>query len=170
MTQQGTTRPVDALAGSLEAIVRRELELLGVVLDRFEYAPGGRTAAVRVFIDEPGGVSVDRCAEVSRHLAAVLEQDDPIPGAYVLEVSSPGLTRPLRQLDDYRRFAGRLAVVIGREPIDGRRSEVTGVLGGVVGDRVIVEERDTGRRLEVPVDVIARARLEIEAGEPPHGR
>ena len=83
-------------------------------------APG---MVLRVQIDRPGPaanaeecVSVDDCAKVSRDLSAILDVEDVVPIAYTLEVSSPGLDRPLRQLDDYRRFAGRRAKIVVREP------------------------------------------------------
>src|SRR6476469_4780542 len=82
---------------------------------------------LRVQIDRPGpaataedSVSVEDCSHVSRDLSALLDVEDFIPIAYTLEVSSPGLDRPLRQLDDYRRFAGRRAKVVVRQPIDGQ--------------------------------------------------
>ena len=79
-------------------------------------------------IDRPGpaataedSVSVEDCAAVSRELSAILDVEDVVPAAYTLEVSSPGLDRPLRRTDDYRRFAGRLAKIVVREKVDGQR-------------------------------------------------
>ena len=82
---------------------------------------------LRVRIDRPGpaataedSVSVEDCAHVSRDLSAILDVEDVVPTAYTLEVSSPGLDRPLRRADDYRRFAGRLAKIVMREAVDGQ--------------------------------------------------
>src|SRR5437762_13869025 len=80
---------------------------------------------VRVFIDRPGpasspeeSVSIEDCAEVSREIGTILDVDDPLPFTYTLEVSSPGLDRPLRDADDYRRFTGRMAKVVVAEAVD----------------------------------------------------
>src|SRR5213083_3666682 len=97
-------------------------------------APG---MILRVQIDRPGpaasaeeSVSVEDCARVSRDLSAVLDVDDVVPTAYTLEVSSPGLDRPLRRPDDYRRFTGRIAKIVMRERIDGQ-GFFRGRLGGI---------------------------------------
>ena len=122
---------------------------------------------LRVLIDRPGpaataedSVSVQDCAHVSRDLSALLDVEDVIPNAYTLEVSSPGLDRPLRREDDYRRFAGRRAKLVMREPVDGQ-GFFKGRLGGVDGGAVLIEG-DDGRRHRVPLDVISRANLEVE--------
>ncbi len=122
---------------------------------------------LRVQIDRPGpastaedSVSVEDCAHVSRGLSALLDVDDVVPTAYTLEVSSPGLDRPLRGADDYRRFAGRRAKVVLREPVDGQ-SFFKGTLGGVDAAGVAIETDDGNRHL-VPLNVITRANLEVE--------
>jgi ribosome maturation factor RimP len=127
-------------------------------------APG---MVLRVQIDRPGpassaedSVSVDDCAHVSRDLSALLDVDDVIPTAYTLEVSSPGLDRPLRSADDYRRFAGRRAKVVTSEPVD-RQSFFRGRIGGVDGTDVTIET-DDGKQHRVPMDIITRANLEVE--------
>ncbi len=127
-------------------------------------APG---MILRVRIDRPGpaasaeeSVSVEDCARVSRDLSAVLDVEDVVPTAYTLEVSSPGLDRPLRRPDDYRRFAGRRAKVVMRERVDGQ-GFFKGRLGGVDGAEVVIEA-DDGRTHRVPLDLIARANLEVE--------
>jgi ribosome maturation factor RimP len=127
-------------------------------------APG---MVLRVQIDRPGpaasaedSVSVEDCASVSRELSAILDVEDIVPIAYTLEVSSPGLDRPLRQLDDYRRFAGRRAKIVVRQPVDGQ-GFFKGTLGGVDGCEVLIEGEDR-RTHRVPVDLITRANLEVE--------
>jgi ribosome maturation factor RimP len=127
-------------------------------------APG---LILRVRIDRPGpaaraeeSVSVEDCARVSRDLSAVLDVEDVVPTAYTLEVSSPGLDRPLRRPDDYRRFAGRRAKVVMRERVDGQ-GFFKGRLGGVDGAEVVIEA-DDGRTHRVPLNLIARANLEVE--------
>jgi ribosome maturation factor RimP len=97
---------------------------------------------------------------VSRDLSAVLDVEDIVPTAYTLEVSSPGLDRPLRTADDYRRFAGRRAKLVMREAVDGQ-TFFKGRLGGVEGDLVVIDGEDQRRHL-VPIGIITRANLEVE--------
>ena len=122
---------------------------------------------VRVFIDRPGpsatpddSVSIEDCAEVNREIGTILDVEDPLPFTYILEVSSPGLDRPLRSLDDYRRFAGRLAKVVVREAVDNQKA-FEGRLTGVDGDIVLLEAPN-GRVHKLPVRLITRGRLEVE--------
>ena len=122
---------------------------------------------LRVQIDRPGpaataeeSVSVEDCAHVSRDLSALLDVEDIVPTAYTLEVSSPGLDRPLRRADDYRRFAGRRAKIVMREAVDGQ-TYFKGRLAGV-DDQAVLIDGDDGRRHEVPIGVITRANLEVE--------
>ena len=127
-------------------------------------APG---LILRVRIDRPGpaaraeeSVSVEDCARVSRDLSAVLDVEDVVPTAYTLEVSSPGLDRPLRRPDDYRRFAGRIAKIVMRTRIDGQ-GFFRGRLGGVDGSDVLIDGED-GKTHRVPLGAITRANLEVE--------
>jgi ribosome maturation factor RimP len=122
---------------------------------------------LRVQIDRPGpaataeeSVSVDDCATVSRDLSAVLDVEDVVAAGYTLEVSSPGLDRPLRTADDYRRFAGRRAKLVMREPVDGQ-TYFKGRLGGVEDGAVLIEAEDR-RHHRVPIGIITRANLEVE--------
>jgi len=127
-------------------------------------APG---MVLRVQIDRPGpaaraedSVSVEDCVRVSRDMSAILDVEDIVPIAYTLEVSSPGLDRPLRRPDDYSRFAGRRAKIVMRERVDGQ-GFFKGRLGGVEGSDVLIEgdDRQTHR---VPLHLITRANLEVE--------
>jgi ribosome maturation factor RimP len=127
-------------------------------------APG---MVLRVQLDRPGpaataedSVSVDECARVSRDLSAIFDVEDIVPTAYVLEVSSPGLDRPLRRREDYARFAGRRAKIVMRERVDGQ-GFFRGIVGGLDGDVVLVDA-DDGKRHRVPFDTITRANLEVE--------
>ena len=122
---------------------------------------------LRVRIDRPGpsataedSVSVEDCANVSRDLSAILDVEDAVPVAYTLEVSSPGLDRPLRHADDYRRFTGRRAKVVMRERIDGQ-GFFRGRLAGVDGADLLIDG-DDGRTHRVPLGAVTRANLEVE--------
>jgi ribosome maturation factor RimP len=132
---------------------------------QFRREAGGMV--LRVQIDRPGpaatagdSVSVEDCAHVSRDLSALLDVEDVVPTAYVLEVSSPGLDRPLREAEDYRRFAGRRAKIVMREKVDGQ-AFFKGQLAGVEEGHVLVDAED-GRRHRVPFGAITRANLEVE--------
>ena len=122
---------------------------------------------VRVFIDRPGpgstaedSFSIDDCAEVNREMRTILDVEDPLPIAYTLEISSPGLYRPLRGEDDYRRFAGRLAKVVVSEAVDNQKA-FEGRLRGLDGGEVLLEAPN-GRMHRLPLRLITRGRLEVE--------
>ena len=122
---------------------------------------------VRVFIDRPGpaatpedSVSIEDCEQVNREMGTILDVEDPLPFTYTLEVSSPGLDRPLREPGDYRRFAGRLAKVVVSEPVDNQTA-FEGRLCGVERDEVVLEAPN-GRRHRLPLRLITRGRLDVE--------
>jgi ribosome maturation factor RimP len=121
--------------------------VLRIVLDRADAAAGQ-------------GVTLEDCQRVSRDVSAILDVEDPFEHRYTLEVSSPGLDRPLRHADDYQRFTGRLARIVASAPIDGQKN-FTGRIQGVDGG-VVVLEGDRGRIYRLPLGSIARARLEVE--------
>jgi len=155
---------VRAIAGRVASTYG--LEIFDVQFRR--EAPG---MVLRVQIDRPGpaataeeSVSVDDCAHMSRDLSAILDVEDVVPTAYTLEVSSPGLDRPLRRTEDYRRFAGRLAKVVVREAVDGQtffRGRLSGVDDSVSGPIVLIDGED-GKRHRVPMTAITRANLQVE--------
>ena len=122
---------------------------------------------VRVIIDRPGpagtpeeSVSIEDCEQVNREISTILDVEDPLPFAYTLEVSSPGLDRPLRGEDDYRRFAGRLAKVVVREAVDNQKA-FEGRLRGMDGGDVLLEAPN-GRMHRLPLGLITRGRLDVE--------
>jgi len=141
--------------------------VLRVQIDRPWDGSRGRPARPGAPIEE--GVTVEDCARVSRDLSAVLDVEDVIPVAYTLEVSSPGLDRPLRHADDYSRFTGRRAKLVMREAVDGQMF-FKGRLDGIEGapDRSeraavhVVIVGDDGRSHRVPIGTITRANLEVE--------
>jgi len=113
---------------------------------------------LRLSIDREGGVTVDDCGAVSRQMSAMLDVDDFVPQAYNLEVSSPGLDRPLTTAADYARFAGEQVKVRTTGPVHGRR-RFRGVLAGLEGDLVKIHEPG-GQLFEIPIEQVRSARLD----------
>ncbi|HVR69273.1 MAG TPA: ribosome maturation factor RimP [Vicinamibacteria bacterium] len=134
----------------------RGFELVDVEVKR---APGGQL--LRLFVDKPGGIGLDDLQSVSEEVSAILDAEDPIDSAYTLEVSSPGLDRPLKTEADYRRYQGRLARLSSYEPLDGRR-HWTGRILSVDGGAVSLAEKDGGTVTRIPFEKIAHGRLEVE--------
>jgi ribosome maturation factor RimP len=162
-TGASTRNPPGArVVAEVTRLVQPILDATGVVLDRVDQAAGGKRPVLRVFIDKEGGVTVDDCAEVSRQLSALLDEEEVIRGAFVIEVSSPGLDRPLHGEDDFRRFEGRLAAVTAKTPLVGKRRDAVGRIAGVEDGHLLLDEVKNGERLRVPLDEIAKARLELE--------
>lgn len=148
-------RPVEIVAEMAEELAASlRLELVDV---EFRREPGGRI--LRVFIDKPGGVTLDDCQALSRLLSRRLDEVDPIEDSYSLEVSSPGIERPLTKPKDYVRFAGHKVQVRTYGPIDGRRN-FKGELLGLEDEAVVLRLEDGDVR--IPVDQVAKARLVAE--------
>src|SRR5216684_2508400 len=124
----------------------------GIELVHAEIAGPEGSPVVRLFIDKPGGVTHDDCSKVSHQVSIVLDVEDFIHSAYLLEVSSPGLERGLYKRADYERFAGSIAKIKTRSPIKGQRN-FRGRILGIADDTVIVEDRTSGR-VELPLDGI----------------
>ena len=156
-----------AVAEQVRNVATRVAHTYGLDIFDVQFRREAGGMVLRVLIDRPGpaataeeSVSVEDCAHVSRDLSAMLDVEDIVPTAYTLEVSSPGLDRPLRHGDDYRRFAGRRAKIVMREAVDGQ-TFFKGRLAGVEGQAVLIDS-DDGRRHTVPFGVITRANLEVE--------
>ena len=146
----------------LSELIGRVAAREGVELVHAEMT-GGHSPVLKVFIDKPGGVTIDDCANVSNKLSLTLDVEDIIPHQYVLEVASPGLDRGLYQEADYERFAGLPAHVRTVEPIAGQRN-FHGKLIGLdrTGEVAAVIEEPTGLRHAIPLARIAKAHVEIE--------
>ena len=129
---------------------------LGFELVGIEYHPQGRRSLLRVYIDVPDGVSVDDCERASRQISSVLDVDDPIHSQYVLEVSSPGLDRPLFTPEHFQRFSGNRVKLRVNPPFDGRRN-FFGVLMGLRDNAVVVVEDE--QEIAIPLHHIEQARL-----------
>lgn len=142
----------EELARLLEPTVER----LGYELSDLELRIGGRDGVVRVFIDKPEGVGLADCETVSRQISAVLDVEDPVPGHYVLEVSSPGLDRKLKKPAHFQRFLDRDVKVKVRFPVDGRRN-FRGKLTAASEESIEVEV--DGQAHSLPLATIESARL-----------
>ncbi|MEZ4599264.1 MAG: ribosome maturation factor [Syntrophotaleaceae bacterium] len=158
-----------------DSIVQRAALLITPVLESrkmelvdLEYKREGRGNVLRLFIDKDGGVTLDDCADISREVDVLLEVEDLIPGAYNLEVSSPGLDRPLKKAADYERFKGRLGKIKMRDSIDPdqrghQRKTFVGTLLGLEGEAVLLEQNDKkGGIVKLPFEDIEKAHLELE--------
>jgi ribosome maturation factor RimP len=136
----------------------KNLELVHV-----EMVGAAGNPTVRIFIDKPGGVTLDDCSELSRSVEAVLDAEDFIPSAYTLEVSSPGLERGLYRLEDFERFAGNPAKVKTVEPVNGQKNFRGRIIE--VKDGEIVFEDKTSGTVRFPYAAVAKANLEIDFDE-----
>ncbi len=141
------------------------LSSLGMELVEIEYKREGRAQVLRLYIDKPGGLSLDDCGDVSRELSAVLDVEDVVPDRYLLEVSSPGLNRPLTKEADYRRYVGRLVKIKTRIPTpDDKGNMRKTFLGELLGydDGIVRMKLNEGQTASLPLTEIAKANLEFE--------
>ncbi len=150
---------MEVVRGIAERVVssRPGYELVDVELKR---APGG--ALVRLFVDREGGIGLDDLQSVSEEVSAILDVEDPIQAAFTLEVSSPGLDRPLRNEADYRRFVGRLVKLSSYEPVDGRRHWTGRLVAFEDGIASVNLEKEGGAVCQVPLAKLSHGRLEVE--------
>ncbi|HHT91626.1 MAG TPA: ribosome maturation factor RimP [Firmicutes bacterium] len=137
-----------------EIIQGSDLELVDV-----EYVKEHSTWVLRVYLDKPDGIDLEDCQRVSQALDLKLDAEDPIPGAYSLEVSSPGLERPLKKASDYQRFKGRLVKIRTYSGLHGRK-RFEGILEGLRDENVVLKwEGDT---IEIPLELVAKANLAMD--------
>ncbi|MBI4827309.1 MAG: ribosome maturation factor RimP [Nitrospinae bacterium] len=147
----------EKLSAALAAVAQAE----GCRLEEIEIAGRGGKPILRVYIDKQGGVTVEDCARVSRQAELVIEAENLMEGSYLLEVSSPGLTRPLKKPADFRRAQGKLAALTLRGEVGGLTGTVTGVIESA-GEISVTFRPPSGEPVEIPHERIARARLELE--------
>jgi ribosome maturation factor RimP len=141
----------------LGEILEPAIQAMGYELVGIEYRSGSQgSGLLRVYIDSEQGITVDDCQAVSYQVSGVLDVEDPIPGHYTLEVSSPGLDRLLFKRDDFERFAGSLVKLRLDYPLEGRR-KYKGRLQGLEGSNVVIEQ--DGETISLPFDQIEQARL-----------
>ncbi len=142
----------------LQALLAPVVEDLGCELVGVEFHPNSRNSLLRLYIDAEGGITVDDCARVSGQVSGTLDVEDPIRGQYTLEVSSPGLDRPLYLPEHFERFTGCSVRLQLLRPLEGRRGmRMTATLLAVEGDELVVETQ--GEHLNIPLAEINKARL-----------
>ena len=139
-----------------EELVRAMVESEGFELVHVAFVDQGASSVLRIYIDKPGGITLADCQKVSRSVSVLLDVEDPIAHRYTLEVSSPGLDRPLFSAADYERFAGREIKVVSLEKLDDRR-KFTGLLLGISGG--VIRLDCDGEEVRVPLELIKKANL-----------
>ncbi len=135
---------------------------LGLEVVDIERGGSGKRQRFQLFIDKPGGVSVADCSRMSRELGGRMEEEGTVASTHILEVSSPGLERPLRKAADFHRFAGqRVTVRLRKRDEATGRQQFSGALNGIESD-VVTIETDDGEECSFPLGGIARARLDVD--------
>lgn len=156
------------LVEQIEELVTPILDDLQFELVDLVYQRESRGWVLRFFLDKEGGITLDDCAEASREISALLDVEDIIDTAYSLEVSSPGLDRPLKKKADFERFAGELvkvktALAIDPDQRGRKRKTFVGTLDGVSDDRVLITVKEKlAVQVAIPLDQIEAANLEYE--------
>jgi ribosome maturation factor RimP len=150
---------LDETVARINELILPVLQAQEVELVDTEFVKAGKRYTLRLFLDKPGGITLDDCAALSRLLGEIIDVHDVIDHAYTLEVSSPGLTRPLKKMEDFQRCHGRLVRITVRGS-SGKRSLFRGELQGVEGDSVVVQEGQ--QTFRIPLADIVKARLDID--------
>jgi ribosome maturation factor RimP len=153
----------DSIVDRIDRIATKAAEENGVEFIHAEIAGTRRNSVVRVYIDKPEGVTIEDCSNVSRSVEAVMDAEDFMPSAYVLEISSPGLERPLFKLDDFERFVGQKAKVRTAEPINGQ-SNFSGRITAVEASEIVFDDKTNGT-VRIPFERVAKANLKVDLAE-----
>jgi ribosome maturation factor RimP len=161
-----TGNSVSTKTEQLQAMIAPAVEALGYEMWGVEYLSHSRPPLLRVFIDSANGINVEDCAAASRQISGVLDVEDPIDTEYTLEVSSPGMDRPLFTLDQFNRYGGEWVKLKLRVPFDGRRN-FRGVLRGVEGDEVVLIVDD--HEFLLPIELVDKANVVPQFGNEKSG-
>lgn len=141
---------------TLTALFKPAVEAMGCDLWGIEYLSQGKHSLLRVYLDKEGGIDVEDCAQVSRQISSILDVEDPISGEYTLEVSSPGLDRPLFTPAQYEAYAGSHVKLRLHEPFEGKRN-FSGLIKGVEDEEIILIVDDNAYTL--PFELIEKANI-----------
>ncbi|MFW6216422.1 MAG: ribosome maturation factor RimP [Desulfohalobiaceae bacterium] len=147
----------ERLYKQLQELIRPLVQGLGLELWGLELPAAPRGGVFRIYIDSPQGVNVEQCAELSRHLNYLLDVQDPFPGSYTLEVSSPGLDRAFFSLQQMKPYLGREVLLKLKEPLQGRIKWQGGLLD-IQGEEVLLE-CSPGEQVRIPWQDVKKARL-----------
>jgi ribosome maturation factor RimP len=143
---------------TVEELVQPYLDEHGFELVDVQYVKEGSNRFLRVCVDKEGGIDIDDCGRISEYLSEKLDEKDPIPNAYFLEVSSPGAERPLKKPQDYEKAIGKNVYVTTYEPVDGGK-EFEGTLLSFDGEQLVVS---AGKKEQtIPLSKVAGARLAV---------
>ena len=146
----------------IDDLLRPTAEALGFDLVQVKFSGGGRAILQILAERHEGGMNVDDCARLNRELSVILDVEDLVEGGYSLEVSSPGLDRPLVKIEDYDRFKGKEAKIELREPVAGRRQWIGHLMGINNGN---VQINASGEEVLIPFEEIAKAKLIYVGGQ-----
>jgi ribosome maturation factor RimP len=133
---------------------------MGYELWGCEYLSQGRHSLLRIYIDKPDGIRIEDCENVSRHISALLDVEDPIPGNYSLEVSSPGIPRPLFSYWQYQRYIGQMVQVKTMKPVQGQR-KWSGIIVSASESAVVLDRDGNGEYQELLFSNIVKANLTV---------
>jgi ribosome maturation factor RimP len=148
----------DLLKEKIGPLVEEE----GLEIVEFEFSGTGSSSVLRIFVDKSGGVNIEQCASLSRKLGDFLDTEDLIPGRYTLEISSPGLDRPLASSEDFRRKVGEKVRVFLKEKLDGK-TELEGRIKDIQKQNLLLIESYGGKKQEeermIPLEKVAKAKI-----------
>jgi ribosome maturation factor RimP len=151
-----------AILSKIEAIAERVAQSEGIEIVEIELKGGGKNRFLRISIDKPDGVTHGDCELVSQQVSTILDVEDVVPGAYTLEVSSPGVERKLLKYKDFERFTGKKIKAILREPVENSR-RWEGTLASCADGLISLEVAD-GKTIQFPFDQVEKAHLKFEWG------
>jgi ribosome maturation factor RimP len=152
-----------SIAERIDKIAARAARENGVEFVHSEILGSKRNMTVRIYIDKPEGVTIEDCSTVSRTVEAVIDADDFIPSAYVLEISSPGIERKLFTLEDFEKFAGKKAKVKTIEAVN-EQANFNGRIVAVEGSEIVFEDQTNGT-VRIPFDKVSKANLKVDLSE-----
>lgn len=142
----------------IEQYIKPTLQSMGYECWGCQYIPQGNSALLRIYIDKADGIGIEDCERASRQIAAILDVEDPIPGEYRLEISSPGIPRPLFYNWQYQRYLGKWVEIRLSRPIEGQR-KFSGIIMSADEHKVVIKTNDESK--EFLFSTIAKAQVEI---------
>jgi ribosome maturation factor RimP len=150
-----------SISETVTGLIQCSIEKNAYELVDVEYIKEGKEWYLRIYIDTKNGKSInlDDCEKVSKIVSEILDNEDPIHNSYILEVSSPGIERPLKNENDYQKYAGNTVLIKLFSPIEGKK-EIKGVLKGYENKNIVVESGES--KYCIPKDKIASANLSVE--------